>query len=72
MIRLATQTKSKRDGSTMPRNFARNRGQAQRNADIYNAVVVKGERQEDVGQRFGLTQCTVSCIVNNPNSATYR
>lgn len=56
----------------MPRNFARNRGQAQRNADIYNAVVVKGERQEDVGQRFGLTQCTVSCIVNNPNSATYR
>lgn len=57
--------------NTMPRNFARNREQATRNARIYNAVVVQGRKQKDVGRKFGLAQCTVSQIVNNPNSATY-
>lgn len=61
---MATKTKA-------PTHSARNRKTAARNAKIYNAVVVDGKRQADVGKRFGLAQCTVSQIVNNPNSHTY-
>ena len=36
-----------------------------------NAVLVDGKSQADVGARFGLAQCTVSQIVNNPHSHEY-
>lgn len=55
----------------MPRHYASNYRQARRNAAIKNAVLIDGKSQADVGARFGLAQCTVSQIVNNPHSHEY-
>lgn len=49
----------------------RTREVAKRNAEIYNAVRVNGERLAAVADRYDVSQPRVSQIVNDPDSHLY-
>lgn len=75
MSSTATKTK-KRDGSTMPKTFARCKANALRNDKIKDLYEngdsrKKKYRQVDLAKRFNLTQGAISQILNNPNATNY-
>lgn len=78
MAETETVDRKVRDGSTMPKQPARSRDLARRNARIANmAAQTRSDgspryRQIDLAERFGISQPLVSQIIRNPKSHLYK